>query len=316
MSSPIEVRSLVKQYGGKTVIDDMSFVVRRGSVTGFLGPNGSGKSTTMRLIVGLDHPTSGTTLVNGIPYAHLPRPLLTVGTLLDSEAVHPGRSAYDHLRYLAQTQGISRQRIAEVLELVSLSDVGRERAGSYSLGMRKRLGLAAALLGDPPVLILDEPVNGLDPDGIYWMRNLMKHLAGEGRTVFVSSHLMGEMAQTADHLVVIDRGRVIAQCTPSELIARSSEASVAVTSSDSTLLASFIREAGAHCVVSGPQSLTVRGMSAHRVGELAQQRGIAIYELTPREASLEEAFRKLTHLGDVVDQERPLASHTTAGGSS
>lgn len=312
MNIPIEVRALVKRYGSKTVVDDMSFSVEPGSVTGFLGPNGSGKSTTMRLIVGLDHPTSGSALIGGVEYAHLPRPLLTVGTLLDSDAVHPGRSAYNHLLYLAQTQGISTRRIAEVLELVSLSEVSHEHTGSFSMGMRQRLGLAVALLGDPPVLILDEPVNGLDPDGIFWIRNLMKHLAGEGRTVFVSSHLMSEMAQTADHLVVIDRGRLVARCTPSELIARSSEASVSVTSSDSTSLAALVREAGGHCDVEGPDSLTVRGVSAHRIGELAQRHRIAIYELTPQEASLEEAFRKVTH----VDGDRSLASHTTARDSS
>ncbi|MEK8073463.1 ABC transporter ATP-binding protein [Rhodococcoides navarretei] len=309
MSHSIEVRALRKFYGDKLVIDDLSFVVEPGTVTGFLGPNGSGKSTTMRLIVGLDHPSSGTALIGGVEYTQLHRPLLTVGTLLDSEAVHPGRSAYNHLLYLAQTQRIPSSRVTEVLELVGLLDVSGERTGSFSLGMRKRLGIAAALLGDPSVLILDEPINGLDPDGIYWMRNLMKHLAREGRTVFVSSHLMGEMARTADHLVVIDHGRLIAECTPDELIARSSRASVLVSSSDSARLATVIQATGGTADALDHDRLTVRDLSAHRVGELAQQQNIAIYQLTPQEASLEEAFMTLTHLDD-VEHDRPLVTHS------
>lgn len=309
MSMAIEVRALSKSYGDKLVIDDLSFVVEPGTVTGFLGPNGSGKSTTMRLIVGLDHPSSGTALIGGTEYAHLHRPLLTVGTLLDSEAVHPGRSAYNHLLYLSRTQRIPVTRIVEVLELVGLRDVSGERTGSFSLGMRKRLGIAAALLGDPAVLILDEPINGLDPDGIYWMRNLMKHLASEGRTVFVASHLMGEMAQTADHLVVIDHGRLIAECTPRELISRSSRASVVVSSSDSPLLATAIQAAGGSTDMLDHDGLTVHDLSAHRVGELAQQHHIAIYRLMPQEASLEEAFMTLTHL-DRSEQHRPLVTHS------
>jgi len=309
MSYAIEVRALSKSYGDKLVIDDLSFVVEPGTVTGFLGPNGSGKSTTMRLIVGLDRPSAGTALIGGVEYAQLSKPLLTVGTLLDSEAVHPGRSAYNHLLYLARTQRISTTRINHVLELVGLRDVSGERTGSFSLGMRKRLGIAAALLGDPAVLILDEPINGLDPDGIYWMRNLMKNLAGEGRTVFVSSHLMGEMAQTADHLVVIDHGKLIAECTPAELIARSSRSSVLVSSSDSTGLASLIAAAGGSSDALDHDELTVRDLSAHRVGELAQQQHIAIYQLTPQEASLEEAFMALTHLDD-AEHDRPLVTHS------
>jgi ABC-2 type transport system ATP-binding protein len=309
MSYAIEVRALSKSYGGKLVIDDLSFVVEPGTVTGFLGPNGSGKSTTMRLIVGLDRPSAGTALIGGVEYAQLYRPLLTVGTLLDSEAVHPGRTAYDHLLYLAQTQRIPVTRIIDVLELVGLRDVSGERTGSFSLGMRKRLGIAAALLGDPAVLILDEPINGLDPDGIYWMRNLMKNLEGEGRTVFVSSHLMGEMAQTADHLVVIDHGKLIAECTPAELIARSSRASVLVSSSDSARLATAIEATGGTAVALDDDRLTVSDLSAHRVGELAQQQNIAIYQLTPQQASLEEAFMTLTHLDD-IEHDRHLVTHS------
>ena len=309
MNYPIEVRALSKSYGDKLVIDDLSFVVDPGAVTGFLGPNGSGKSTTMRLIVGLDHPSGGSAKIGGLDYAHLSRPLLTVGTLLDSEAIHPGRSAYNHLLYLAQTQSIANKRITEVLELVGLRDVSGERTGGFSLGMRKRLGIAAALLGDPSVLILDEPINGLDPDGIYWMRNLMKHLAGEGRTVFVSSHLMGEMAQTADHLVVIDHGRLIAECTPSELIARSSRASVLVASSDSKRLAASIGAAGGHFEVRDHETLTVSELSARRIGELAAQQQIVIYQLTPQKASLEEAFMSLTH-SDSDEDDQQVVSHS------
>ncbi|MGB3370914.1 MAG: ABC transporter ATP-binding protein [Rhodococcus sp. (in: high G+C Gram-positive bacteria)] len=296
----IEVSELSKSYGDKLVIDRLSFVVEPGKVTGFLGPNGSGKSTTMRLIVGLDHPSHGRALIGGVDYVHLRQPLRTVGTLLDSEAVHPGRSAYHHLLYLAQTQSIPRRRIDEVLELVGLRENKNERAGSFSLGMRKRLGLAAALLGDPPVLILDEPINGLDPDGIYWMRNLMRHLASEGRTVFVSSHLMGEMAQTADNLVVIENGRLIAECTTEELIARASHPSVVVKSSDSTALGEYIEQDGGRTLPGFDDALTVRGIPARRIGELADMHRIVIYELRPVEASLEQAFMALTH---------PVSSH-------
>jgi len=226
----IEVHELSKSYRGKVVVDRLSFTVEPGRVTGFLGPNGAGKSTTMRLIVGLDHPTGGTATINGRRYAELSRPLMRVGALLDADAVHPGRSAYNHLLFLAQSQGLPRRRVGAVLDLVGLHDVVADRAGTFSLGMRQRLGIAVALLGDPAVLILDEPINGLDPDGIFWIRNLMKSLAAEGRTVFVSSHLMGEMAVTADHLIVIGRGRLIAESSTQELIDRSSHKSVLVKS--------------------------------------------------------------------------------------
>ncbi|MGY3556499.1 ABC transporter ATP-binding protein [Williamsia sp. R60] len=307
MSPSIEVRELSKSYGSKLVIDDLSFDVEAGVITGFLGPNGSGKSTTMRLIVGLDHPDHGSARVGGVAYARLPQPLRTVGTLLDAEAVHPGRSAFNHLLYLAQTQLISRHRVDQVLELVGLVDVKRERAGSFSLGMRKRLGIAAALLGDPPVLILDEPINGLDPDGILWMRNLMRQLAGEGRTVFVSSHLMSEMAMTADNLIVIEHGRLIADCTTKELIASSGQASVLVRSSDPSELAARIATAGGKPVVGEHDLLTVRGLSARSVGELADRFGIVLYELTPMDASLEEAFMTLTHPTAMAHE----SAHTT-----
>ncbi|MDV8009125.1 ABC transporter ATP-binding protein [Rhodococcus sp. IEGM 1318] len=314
MSHTIEVRELSKSYGDKLVIDNLSFDVESGSVTGFLGPNGSGKSTTMRLIVGLDHPSHGHAHINGVNYTQLRQPLREVGALLDSEAVHPGRSAYNHLLYLAQTQSISRHRIDEVLDLVGLRDVKGERAGSFSLGMRKRLGIAAALLGDPTTFIMDEPINGLDPDGIFWMRSMMRHLASEGRTVFVSSHLMGEMAQTADNLVVIDHGKLIAQCTTKELVARSRHTSVLVRSSDSPALAERIASAGGHTGARDDGALTVRDISAQRVGELANQHHIAIYELTPEVATLEEAFMNLTHPAMTPNERSlvPLATGSAA----
>nr|WP_256980095.1 ATP-binding cassette domain-containing protein [Rhodococcus sp. 15-1154-1] len=312
VSHPIEVRELSKSYGGKIVVDNLSFVVEAGAVTGFLGPNGSGKSTTMRLIVGLDHPTHGSTSIGGVSYVQLRHPLRTVGTLLDSEAVHAGRSAYNHLLFLARTQLISTSRIDEVLELVGLREVRDERAGSFSLGMRKRLGLAAAMLGDPRVYILDEPINGLDPDGIYWMRNLMRHLASEGKTIFVSSHLMGEMAQTADNLIVIEHGRLIAQCTTEELIARTSHASVVVKSSDPSGLAEFIAAEGGRATLESHDALTVRGISARRVGELADLHGIVVYELRPVDATLEDAFMALTH-PSTTHEPPPLVSATFEG---
>ncbi|HEY9311582.1 ABC transporter ATP-binding protein [Williamsia sp.] len=305
MSHAIEVRRLRKSYGSKLVIDDLSFDVEPGVVTGFLGPNGSGKSTTMRLIVGLDHPNRGSAHIGGVAYAQLAQPLRVVGTLLDSEAIHPGRSAYNHLLYLSQTQLIPRDRIDQVLELVGLVDAKGQRTGSFSLGMRKRLGIAAALLGDPPVLILDEPINGLDPDGILWMRNLMKELASEGRTVFVSSHLMSEMARTADNLIVIDRGRLIARCTTRELISNRGQATVLVRSSDQAQLAAHISAAGGTITADDHDALTVHSLSARRVGELAGRNHIFIYELTPMEATLEEAFMTLTHPAETPPESTP-----------
>ena len=291
----IDVRDLCKTYGGRVVIDHLSFTVQPGLVTGFLGPNGAGKSTTMRLIVGLDRPTGGDATIGRVHYADLPRPLRVVGALLDAGAAHKGRSAYDHLLYLSQTQGIARKRVNEVLDLVGLHDVAHERAGSFSLGMGQRLGLAAALLGDPQVLILDEPVNGLDPDGIMWIRNLVIHLAGEGRTIVISSHLMSEMAATATDLVVIGRGRLIAACTTDEFIERSSKRSVLVKSPDADALTDLINTAGGQVDTDTDGDLIVHLIDAAHIGALASKAGLELHELTPQLASLEDAFMEQTH---------------------
>jgi ABC-2 type transport system ATP-binding protein len=290
----IEVDQLSKRYGPVTAVDGLSFAVRPGQVTGFLGPNGAGKSTTMRLILGLDHPNSGTATIDGKRYRDLVEPLRVVGALLEAKAVHTGRSAYNHLLVLAQTQGLPRKRVDEVIDLVGLRDVAHKRAGGFSLGMGQRLGLAAALLGDPRVLVLDEPVNGLDPEGIVWVRNLMKYLAGQGRTIFVSSHLMNEMAVTAEHLIVIGRGRLIADCATDEFIARSSQRSVLVKSPDASRLAELITAEGGLVKADNGQALTVGGLPAPRIGELAAREGLVLHELTPQLASLEEAFMELT----------------------
>jgi ABC-2 type transport system ATP-binding protein len=307
----IEVRELCKTYGGKLVIDHLSFSVQPGVVTGFLGPNGAGKSTTMRLIVGLDRPTSGDATIGGIHYVDLQRPLHVVGALLDAGAAHKGRSAYDHLLYLTQTQGIARQRVDEVLDLVGLHDVAHERAGSFSLGMGQRLGLAAALIGDPQVLILDEPVNGLDPDGIMWIRNLVTHLAGQGRTILVSSHLMSEMAATATELIVIGRGRLIAACTTDEFIERSSKRSVLVTSPDAEALSDLITGAGGQVDVDADGDLIVRLIDAAHIGALASHAGLELHQLTPQVATLEDAFMEQTHTstefgGHDADRDEPV----------
>ncbi len=295
----IEVRDLTKWYGDKLAVDQLSFTVEPGRVTGFLGPNGAGKSTTMRLILGLDRPQTGTATIDGKRYDQLSRPLLTVGALLEAKAMHNGRSAYNHLLTLAQTQGLPRQRVDEVLALVGLAEVARKRTGGYSLGMSQRVGIAAALLGNPPMLLLDEPVNGLDPEGIRWVRNLMKQLAAEGRTVFVSSHLMNEMAITADHLIVIGRGRLIADSPTQEFIERSSERSVLVRSPEAARLGGLISAEGGSVAIqqadgSAPGELSITGLEAPRIGEIAAGAGIVLHELTPRLASLEEAFMELT----------------------
>jgi ABC-2 type transport system ATP-binding protein len=295
----IEARDLTKRYGDKTAVDHLSFNVEPGRVTGFLGPNGAGKSTTMRLILGLDRPNAGTATIDGRAYADLNQPLRTVGALLEAKAMHPGRSAYNHLLFLAQTQGLPRSRVDQVLDLVGLRAVARKRTGGYSLGMGQRVGIAVAMLGDPRVLLLDEPVNGLDPEGILWIRNLMKHLASEGRTIFVSSHLMNEMAVTADHLIVIGRGKLIAESSTQEFIERSSDKYVLVRSPDAARLADLI---GAEGGKADPQPadnggsglLRVTGMDAARVGELAAADRVVLHELTPRLASLEEAYMELT----------------------
>jgi ABC-2 type transport system ATP-binding protein len=299
----IEVDQLSKRFGPVTAVDGLSFAVRPGHVTGFLGPNGAGKSTTMRLILGLDHPDTGTATIDGKPYRDLVEPLRMVGALLEATAVHPGRSAYHHLLVLAQTQGLPRKRVNEVIELVGLRGVAHKRAGGFSLGMGQRLGLAAALLGDPRVLVLDEPVNGLDPEGIVWVRNLMKYLAGQGRTVFVSSHLMNEMALTAGQLIVIGRGRLLADCATGEFIARSSQRSVLVRSPDAARLTALLTAEGglvtADNGADNGQALTVGGLPGPRIGELAARAGLVLHELTPQLGSLEEAFVELTR--DSVD---------------
>jgi ABC-2 type transport system ATP-binding protein len=290
----IEAKNLTKRYGDKTAVGDLSFTVEPGRVTGFLGPNGAGKSTTMRLILGLDRPQRGDATINGAHYRDLPRPLAVVGALLEARAVHNGRSAYNHLLCLAQSQGIAKKRVDEVLDIVGLTAVARKRSGGFSLGMGQRLGIAAALLGDPSVLILDEPVNGLDPEGVIWIRNLMKDLAAQGRTVFVSSHLMNEMAVTAEHLIVIGRGRLIADCSTDEFIQRSTKQTVVVRSPDADRLADALAAEGGKVSPDGDGVLTVTDLESARVGELAAAGGFVLHELTPRRGSLEEAFMELT----------------------
>jgi ABC-2 type transport system ATP-binding protein len=291
----IEARNLSKDYGDKRAVDDLTFAVRPGVVTGFLGPNGSGKSTTIRLILGLDAPTSGDALVNGKHYRDHAAPLHEVGALLEARSVHSGRSAYNHLLALAETHGIPRRRVAELIDLVGLHDVAKKRAGQFSLGMGQRLGIASALLGDPATLILDEPVNGLDPEGIHWIRNLLKGLASEGRTVFVSSHLMSEMAVTADHVIVIGRGRLIADMSIDDLVRQASGRVVHVRSPRADELRELLEAPGV--TVTAPDGrglLQVTGLTAAQIGDAASEGGIALHELTPQQASLEEAFMTLT----------------------
>jgi ABC-2 type transport system ATP-binding protein len=317
----IEVRGLVKQYGAKIAVNDLSFDVEPGHVTGFLGPNGAGKTTTMRLILGLDYADAGTAIIHGKRYASLAYPMREVGALIDAKAVHGGRSAYNHLLCLAQTNNLPKRRVGEVLELVGLTDVARKRTRGFSLGMSQRLGIAGTLLGDPAVLMFDEPVNGLDPEGILWIRNLMKALAAEGRTVFVSSHLMSEMETTADRLIVIGRGSLLADCTMEEFIARSSGQTVRVRTPQPDLLAKAVSEAipeattasaatasaatasaaTASAATAKPTvttesdgSLTVHGLTAAQVGDLAFDHGVRLHELTVVRASLEAAFMELT----------------------
>ena len=290
----IEAASLTKRYGDTTAVDGLSFRVEPGKITGFLGPNGAGKTTTMRMILGLDRPTAGTVTVNGRPFRQAAWPMREIGALLDARAVHGGRSAYSHLRCLAQTNNLPLRRVGEVLELTGLTSVARKRSRGFSLGMGQRLGIAAALLGDPAILMFDEPVNGLDPEGILWIRTLMKALAAEGRTVLVSSHLMSEMENTADHLIVIGRGRLIADCTVAEFIARNSSASVRVRTPQAAMLAPVLTAAGATVRDDGGEQLTVTGLPAGQVGDLAFDHGIRLHELAPALASLEAAFMELT----------------------
>ena len=302
----IEARKLRKVYGQTVAVDGIDFQVKPGHVTGFLGPNGAGKSTTMRMILGLDLPTSGTVTVDGRRYQGTVWPLHEVGALLDARAVHPGRSAYNHLYALAAANGIARGRVDEVLDQVGLTSVARKRVGGFSLGMSQRLGIAGALLGDPGTLLFDEPVNGLDPDGILWIRTLMRSLADEGRTVLVSSHLMSEMALTADHLLVIGKGRLLADMPLSELIARNSDERVEVRAADPRRLAADLRVAGAQVTMEPDGTLGVLGLESKQIGELAAERGHVLHQLCDVTVSLEEAYFRLT--GESVEYRAPVAA--------
>jgi ABC-2 type transport system ATP-binding protein len=292
----IEAVGLSKRYGNTVAVDDLSFMVPPGAVTGFLGPNGAGKSTTMRLILGLDAPTAGSVTVNGRRYAEFRRPLFEVGAMLEAKAFHGGRSAYNHLLSLALSNGIGRARVADVLDLVGLDKAARRRAGGFSLGMGQRLGIAAALLGDPPVLMLDEPVNGLDPEGVLWIRNLLKSLAAEGRTIFLSSHLMSEVSLTADRLIIIGRGRLITETTIDELLRGTDGASEAVRarSPQAGQLAELLRARGATVTSGDGGTLTITGATSDAVGELARANGLSLQELSVQRASLEDRYMELT----------------------
>ncbi|GAB2456537.1 ABC transporter ATP-binding protein [Xylanimonas ulmi] len=317
----IEAHGLTKRYGSKTAVDHITFTVRPGIVTGFLGPNGAGKSTTMRMIMGLDRPTAGAVSVNGRPYAQLRSPLTEVGALLEARAVHPGRSAEQHLRVLAATHGLPASRVGEVIELTGLESVAGKRVGGFSLGMGQRLGIASALLGDPSTLILDEPVNGLDPEGVLWVRNLARYLAGQGRTVFLSSHLMSEVALTADHVIVIGKGRILADSSVQEFTESASRRSVRVRSPRADVLADALRRAGG--VVVGPDAqadvLEVTGLEASAIGELALTAGVVLHELTPVSSTLEQAYMELTadsveyRTGDPTHTDHHLATTTNGG---
>ncbi|MBJ7608863.1 MAG: ATP-binding cassette domain-containing protein [Candidatus Dormibacteraeota bacterium] len=295
----IEATGLSKRYGRTLAVDDLSFTVPPGQVTGFLGPNGAGKSTTMRMILGLDAPSSGTVTVNGRPYAEYRRPLFEVGALLDARAVHGGRSAYNHLLCLALSNGIGRARVAQVLDQVGLVSVAGKRVGGFSLGMAQRLGIAAALLGDPRVLMFDEPVNGLDPEGVVWIRDLLRALAAEGRTVFLSSHLMSEMSVTADRLIIIGRGRLIAQTTVEDFLKGGSGNFVRIRSPQHDAVATLLTAQGAEVIGHETDTLRVIGVTTEAVGELARANGLTLLELSAQQASLEQTYMKLTR--DAVD---------------
>ncbi|MGW1798247.1 ATP-binding cassette domain-containing protein [Streptomyces sp. NPDC001984] len=291
----IDAQQLTKRYGEKTAVDGLDFTVKPGTVTGFLGPNGAGKSTTMRMIVGLDAPTSGSVTVNGHRYARHQAPLQEVGALLEAKSIHPGRSAYNHLRALALTHGIPRRRVDEVVELAGLGSVATKRAGAFSLGMGQRLGIAAALLGDPQTVMLDEPVNGLDPEGVLWIRNLLTSLAAEGRTVFVSSHLMSEVALVADHLIIVGRGRLLADTTVRDLVREAGGDTVKVATQDTARLRDVLAGPGVEITGRvGSEELQVTGVSAREIGLKAAEHGIPLFELTTKAVSLEEAFMELT----------------------
>jgi len=308
----IELEGLTKRYGEKVAVNNLTFTVRPGIVTGFLGPNGAGKSTTMRMMLGLDRPTAGDVRIDGRHYDRLKDPLTYIGALLDAKAMHGGRSAFNHLLCLAQSNGIPRGRVAEVLDTVGLTAVAKKKAKGFSLGMGQRLGIAGALLGDPRILMFDEPVNGLDPEGIHWIRNLMKSLAAQGRTVFVSSHLMSEMALTADHLVVIGQGRLLADTSMAEFIEQNSRSYVRIRSPQRERLLDVLHGAGITVVETGAGALEVDGGKPEHIGELAAQHQIVLHELSPQQASLEEAFMQLTaesveyhaHTDTPVDQPR------------
>ncbi|MCQ4045341.1 ABC transporter ATP-binding protein [Streptantibioticus rubrisoli] len=311
----IELTGLTKHYGEKVAVDHLTCTVRPGIVTGFLGPNGAGKSTTMRMMLGLDRPTAGDVRIDGKHYADLHDPLTYIGALLEAEPWHPGRSAYHHLLCLAQSNRIPAQRVHQVLDTVGLTSVARKRTKGFSLGMGQRLGIAAALLGDPRVLLFDEPVNGLDPEGIHWIRNLMKDLAAQGRTVFVSSHLMSEMALTADHLVVIGQGRLLADTSMAEFIARNSRSFVRVRTPQPEALRDALHSAGITAQSSADGAFEIRDVGAARLGDLAAEHGIVLHELSPQHASLEEAFMRLTaetveyhaHDGEPLPEEKQPA---------
>jgi len=304
----IEVHELTKRYGHAVAVDGLSFTVHPGRVTGFLGPNGAGKSTTMRVILGLDAPTAGWATVGGRPYQRLVRPLHQAGALLDAGAVPGGRTARDHLLAIAASNGIGARRVAEVLGLAGLDSVAGKRVRGFSLGMKQRLGIAAALLGDPPVLMFDEPVNGLDPEGVHWIRGLFKSLAAEGRTIFVSSHLMSEMALTAEHLIVIGRGRLVADAPIEEVVRQGSRNDILVRSPAGGALAGLLSQRGGAVTAETDGGLAVTGLDAAEIGDLAREHGIALHELTPRHASLEEAFMELTK--DSVDYHADLPADT------
>ncbi|WP_369264598.1 ABC transporter ATP-binding protein [Streptomyces sp. R35] len=291
----IEAQQLTKRYGEKTAVDRLDFVVKPGTVTGFLGPNGAGKSTTMRMIVGLDAPSGGSVTVNGKHYAQHTAPLQEVGALLEAKSIHPGRSAFDHLMAQAYTHGIPRRRVEEVIELTGLQSVAKKRAGAFSLGMGQRLGIAAALLGDPATIMLDEPVNGLDPEGVLWIRNLLTGLAADGRTVFVSSHLMSEMALVADHLIIVGRGRLLADTTVQDLVRQAGGDTVTVASDQSARLREVLAGPGVEITGEvGSEELQVTGLSARAIGLKAAEHGIPLFELSSRTVSLEQAFMDLT----------------------
>jgi ABC-2 type transport system ATP-binding protein len=308
----IEAIGLTKRYGEKTAVDGIDFQVQPGRVTGFLGPNGAGKSTTMRMIVGLDRPTAGSVTLNGKKYVDLTAPLHEVGVLLDAKAVHTGRTAYNHLRALAATHGIPRKRVDEVIALTGLESVARKRVGGFSLGMGQRLGMASALLGDPGILILDEPVNGLDPEGVIWVRTLARHYAAEGRTVFLSSHLMSEMAQTADQIIVLGRGKVIADAPVSDIIALAAGNAVRVRTPDATRFATLLDSKDVTVTRSEPDLLVVNGLDAAHIGEIAAKSSVVLHELTPLAGSLEDAYLALTeddveyHAAGIADPTAPM----------